>query len=388
MGCGASKAKYKVEVAPGDEPESKPPPPKGRAPTAVEAASPSAAGGHWAEGGDGKVRRDAAAPWQGAPAAPASSAQDVMNNELNKLAKAGATMEAAAPAAAKATDSFDFQCAFPMYLMSMDTFLGLEMMQPHEDLMAKGLLYEWKPEMSNVFFFSHQWVSFTHPDPAAEQLGCAQRAMRNIVAGKVQELFTTNEEWEAFKHKDPTRLFGFSEVDPESLAQLTKTGHVWLDYASVPQAAAAEEARLAAIDSIPFYIDNAYLFIALVPPVEHKDLPGVLCDYKSWSERGWCRLETQVHEVRRFAPAEGEIMPGFPRFEIPLRPLVLHSADCATSYDMFDNFYMNWQRKCSVFNGQFACCRLNHEVKQDDGSIRCLPCDKKRIQPLVGARPL
>ena len=73
---------------------------------------------------------------------------------------------------------------------------------------------------------------------------------------------------------------------------------VWLDYSSVPQAKEAEEARLRAIDSIPFYVDHASAFIALVPRVEHKDLPGVFCDYKSWQSRGWCRLETQVHELR------------------------------------------------------------------------------------------
>ena len=29
----------------------------------------------------------------------------------------------------------------------------------------------------------------------------------------------------------------------------------------------------------------------LVPPVEHVDRPGELCDYGSWRGRGWCRLE-------------------------------------------------------------------------------------------------
>jgi hypothetical protein len=29
----------------------------------------------------------------------------------------------------------------------------------------------------------------------------------------------------------------------------------------------------------------------LVPPIEHVDRPGELCDYGSWRGRGWCRLE-------------------------------------------------------------------------------------------------
>ena len=50
----------------------------------------------------------------------------------------------------------------------------------------------------------------------------------------------------------------------------------------------AEEPRLRAIDSIPFYVDHALCFLAIVPKVEHKDLPGTYCTYKSWQERGWC----------------------------------------------------------------------------------------------------
>jgi hypothetical protein len=50
---------------------------------------------------------------------------------------------------------------------------------------------------------------------------------------------------------------------------------------------------------------------------------------------------------------------------------------------VFDNFYMCWQRRFSVFNGAFACCRLGHTIKKEDGTERCLPCDKARIRPLV-----
>ncbi|KAL3906352.1 MAG: hypothetical protein SGPRY_010581 [Prymnesium sp.] len=60
------------------------------------------------------------------------------------------------------------------------------------------------------------------------------------------------------------------------------------------QAAENIEERLLAIDSIPWYIDHSLNFFVLVPAIPHSDLPDVVCDYQSWKERGWCRLEEQV----------------------------------------------------------------------------------------------
>ena len=77
-------------------------------------------------------------------------------------------------------------------------------------------------------------------------------------------------------------------------------------------------------------------------------------------------------------------MPGVPKMDLPRRPLIVHSGDYATTYDMMDNFYMLWQRKSSVFTGEFACCRLGH-MRKDSRSGEMLPvtCDKTRIRPLV-----
>ena len=66
---------------------------------------------------------------------------------------------------------------------------------------------------------------------------------------------------------------------------------------------------------------------------------------RTWQERGWCRLETQVHELRLFEEPGGELMPGVPKIDLPRRPLIVHSGNYATTYDMMDNFYMLWQRK-------------------------------------------
>ena len=48
---------------------------------------------------------------------------------------------------------------------------------------------------------------------------------------------------------------------------------------------------LAAVDSIPNYVERSPHFLILAPPVRHADLDDVVCDYTSWMSRGWCRVE-------------------------------------------------------------------------------------------------
>ena len=87
--------------------------------------------------------------------------------------------------------------------------------------------------------------------------------------------------------------------------------YIWLDYFGVPQIGTAAAKRKSsrqgsdaryeavgaalvdlpkAVNSIPAYIERATLFIALCPEVEHRDLPGVVCNLGSWLDRGWCRV--------------------------------------------------------------------------------------------------
>ena len=343
---------------------------KGSKPTPTPAQDNQ--GRHWAEN-SGNKSRAVQAPWQKADASapkPSTDACEPCNDQ-----------------------GFDFTQTFPMFVMKMETFMELKTMRSHEDMLAEGKVFEWTPSMGRVWFMSHQWTSFSHPDPAAEQLTVAQKLVKTIMDGKARSIFATEEEWQGYITREANRFLNFPEITAEQLAEDATKGYVWLDYASVPQAREAEEQRANAIDSIPYYVDHALVFLALVPRVEHKNLPGVFCDYKSWQSRGWCRLETQVHELRLSTNLEGEMMPGVPRIDVPRRPLVVHSADYATTYDLFDNFYMNWQRKNSVFTGEFACCRLGH--KRTAGTLHAgskaadtgglIPCDKGRIKPLVRA---
>ena len=286
------------------------------APAPASAATPTTLtqGHHWAEGSPGRERRIASKPWDAS------------------VLESGACV----PCDAAANGNFEFNCTFPMMVMKMSTFMSLDKMKPYEEMIQNESVFEWKQEMGKVFFLSHQWTSFSHPDPEAEQLKTAQGFLGKVAEGKIKSLFATEEEWLAFHYKETNRFLQFDPVTEEQMAGDVQDGYVWLDYASVPQAAdpAAEEQRLRAIDSIPFYVDHALCFMAIVPKVEHKDLKGTFCTYKSWMERGWCRLETQVHELRLFEQQPGEIMPGVPKFDLPRRPLIVHSENYATTYDM------------------------------------------------------
>merc|ERR1711871_1561808 len=73
--------------------------------------------------------------------------------------------------------------------------------------------------------------------------------------------------------------------------------------------------------------------------------------------------------------------PGAFAWDVPRRPLVILSEMHITCVDMFDHFYFLGQRRCTVMNGDFACCALGHEKKYPDGTVLTLPCDKDRIRP-------
>jgi hypothetical protein len=151
----------------------------------------------------------------------------------------------------------------------------------------------------------------------------------------------------------------------------------------VPQAASAQEPRLRAIESIPHYIDSSTTFFALCPPVQHKEL-GHTCDYHTWRNRGWCRLEEQVNELKLFEFSDRALPqfgPGITAWDVPRRPVMVLSETHLTCVDMFDHFYTLGVRSQTVMNGDFACCSLDHKKVFDDGTVLCLPCDKDRIRP-------
>ena len=182
----------------------------------------------------------------------------------------------------------------------MPDFLALTEWLPHEALKASGKVKQMS-ETDEVIFVSHQWTSFSHPDPAGNQLRALQTQIRTLSKGKTAvksdymldggyqySMLTTGKEW----------------------AKQLPNMYIWLDYCCIPQPGAAAGgvhaaqhsdhregegdlvAQLkAAVNSIPSYLARSTMMWILVPPVKHESLEGAICDHNSWRRRGWCRLE-------------------------------------------------------------------------------------------------
>ena len=189
---------------------------------------------------------------------------------------------------------------YPFYGISVPDFLALTDWLPHEVLKASGKVKQ-MGEADEVIFVSHQWTSFSHPDPAGNQLRALQTQIRTLSKGKTAvksdymldggyqySMLTTGKEW----------------------AKQLPNMYIWLDYCCIPQPGAAAGgvhaaqhsdhregegdlvAQLkAAVNSIPSYLARSTMMWILVPPVKHESLEGAICDHNSWRRRGWCRLE-------------------------------------------------------------------------------------------------
>ena len=65
-----------------------------------------------------------------------------------------------------------------------------------------------------------------------------------------------------------------------------------------------------AIASIPAYIERSSHFLAVVPTVRHHDLAEETCDFGSWLQRGWCRVELWALMLARFSRLPAIIVKG------------------------------------------------------------------------------
>ena len=196
-----------------------------------------------------------------------------------------------------------------MWVLKVSDFLQMDLPLPkHEELQAQGLLHR-RQVHSYCIFVSHQWLSLEHPDPEGEQELVLQKCLKNICDGAIDV------------QNDPASQF-FGEFKRLSKQQRSRVreAYIWLDWVSIPQietfaeddpddeisiAKRARSSRTFAysaparprrtdqedyILSIPSFVQACQVFVALVPPIRHKE-SGSWCDYGSWSKRGWCRTE-------------------------------------------------------------------------------------------------
>ena len=74
---------------------------------------------------------------------------------------------------------------YPMYVIPVKALLELDAWEPHQALLAQGMLVEVTSEVDlEIVFVSHQWTSFDHPDPKGEQLARLQAVLRELMAGQ------------------------------------------------------------------------------------------------------------------------------------------------------------------------------------------------------------
>ena len=122
---------------------------------------------------------------------------------------------------------------YEMWLMPLHHFIGLSKMMPHQTLLREGKLAKYDSSMRAVFFLSHQWSSFEHPDPTGEQLRCMQRQVLKMLEGSAANVEPT--------FSDKVYLPGGVSMSGAEWKQLLDAGHVyiWVDYSCIPVSRAA-----------------------------------------------------------------------------------------------------------------------------------------------------
>jgi len=156
----------------------------------------------------------------------------------------------------------------PEVLISVTNFLTLGKLQSHEELRDRGLLlfHDQLGEISRapqrVMFFSHQWTSWTEPDPTNQQYECMVAAALTI---------------------SKTNGWPMERV------------WVWCDYISIPQR--TRNTQKLAINSLASYASIADAFVIVAPTVIHNNT-GLECNVATYNKRMWCRAENLCHSLR------------------------------------------------------------------------------------------
>ena len=181
-----------------------------------------------------------------------------------------------------------------MWVMPVSEFIKLPEFRPHQELLAQGKLSRWDSSMNHVFFLSHQWTSWSHPDHTMLQLRTFQRLITRMVCGQC-----------------PDTVPGFADaiffpksvkITSKKWREIAESSFVWMDFFSVPQqgsyyATETLTELTKAVDSIPAFIERCTHFFVVCPTIQHDDMSDVVCDFASWERRGWCRCSRDARAV-------------------------------------------------------------------------------------------
>jgi len=248
--------------------------------------------------------------------------------------------------------------AAPLVLMKAVEFLKRTHLLSHEatrDLNSKSLAILDTMEKAETFlkgnytiFFSHQWLSYTRPDPFDIQLDAMKEATKQLVAK--------------------------AKVNLEST-------FVWCDYFSIAQE--SREIQRLAILSLPAVASSLHAFVVVAPPATHCDTLEQ-CSLATYKERGWCRAEVLSHISRRGTKRMFLALGG----DSDVLPLDGGSGGVGVDDDdreagernaeelgtLPDNFLVEM---CSVFSGNFTCCKMLHSEDEE--------CDREKLlEPMLG----
>ncbi|CAE7349507.1 unnamed protein product [Symbiodinium sp. CCMP2592] len=206
--------------------------------------------------------------WQGAFAASASS------NSLGDLHR-----------------TTTFAMTYPMYVVALEVFMKMTEVRPHEELLEKGVVIQYNQSMGDVIFVSHQWTSYTHPDPHFHQLRVLQQALTNLLT----KMTTVHPQFMNFVPVGSRQRLTAEEL-------LERKLFLWYDFFACPQLEARSDSQdikpslQNAVDSIPSYVQMSRFFFVLAPVMEHAE-NGKMLSKHSWRSRGWCRTERVAREL-------------------------------------------------------------------------------------------
>ena len=173
----------------------------------------------------------------------------------------------------------------------------------------------------HVVFFSHQWTSFTLPDPSGNQYQSMCTALKELA-----------------------KQNGWNE----SLQDI----FVWVDFSCIPQANPSTQNL--AIRSLAAYASSATYFIIIAPETKHADLDDT-CDLGTYQRRMWCRAEQVCHSMRN--GTEG-----------------MYLAAGEDLAPVKNDFFVE---SLHVFDRELTCCQLEHKGMAS--------CDRQSLViPLLG----
>ena len=239
---------------------------------------------------------------------------------------------------------------YPMYLLPVRTLLDLSVLPPHEELLAQDKLVEWRPTMRSVFYVSLEWTSNDHPDPGGKRLDVLKRLLSKMVQGRASKVDADFGSQATFRKS--------LKITSADWRELASDAHIWINFCSVPTVPSAS--MEASLRSFSGYIEQSTHFLALCPPTKFENVSNRTCDFRSWCDRGWVRVELSSLLMA-----------------VTPKPAVLITGDdsAASTIDV-SRFAM----ALSPGQGRFDCCGYDHQRITNDGVSMPIPCEK----PMAG----